>query len=474
MKIQLLITTYNRPQELLLLLKDIKKNAYPFTIGLSIINDCSKGYDPVLNYLDDNFHQNFDYFETSHNYGKKDYWKIIDYAYSLLRNKHFDYFIQIPDDIRLVDDFFEKAVASFEAIQDPQKACVNLLNDFSRNGKAFWTNQSVKKVEFGNQKLLYTGWVDMCFISNRCTLEDLNYQINAIDHNWSNNPTLSSGVGRQISKRLVELDKNIYQVQRSLVIHLDHQSMMHPDHRKAVRLLSNHYTDTITATMATMPGREASLLETVESIIDQVDELHIYFNNISSCPELESNAKIKCYFSENECGDLGDAGKFFTCDQIRGYHFSIDDDIIYPGDYVSTMIQAIEQHERRVVVSCHGRLFEQLPVQSYYKGHTAAFSCLGNVAVPVFAHVIGTGVLAFHSDTIKLQLAIFEYSNMADIWFSKHCNENNVPRLIIPHIKGWLKLSNKYDDNGSIYRHQSINDSFQTQITNSVDWHTVL
>ncbi len=475
MKIKVLITTYNRPDLLLNLLQNIKSEDKFDSVSLMIINDCStEDYSEVQKYLDVFWFDRYDYYLTEKNYGKKDYWQLVNFAYGILQKQQFDYLIQLPDDITLVTDFFTQAINSYNAIPDRKIGCLNILNDYSRNGKSIWTGVKVQDLNFSGLDFMRTGWVDMCFISTRNYLRALQYKINQINHSWSANKNLSSGVGMQISKRLVQLGLRIYQVKKSLVIHDDHPSVMHPEHRKEVQLLTNHNTDKITASMATMPGREKSLEETVASIINQVDELHIYMNEIEHFPMFAHNPKIKILFSKDHHGDLGDAGKFFTSDKIAGYHFTIDDDIIYPSNYVNTLIAAIEKHDRKCVVSCHGRIFNKLPVASYYKNHTQAFSCLHNVLENVYAHVIGTGVLAYHTDTIKVNLSVFEYSNMADIWFSKHCNEHNVPRLIIAHKAAWIKLSKKYDETGSIFTHQSINDSIQTEITNSVTWDTVL
>ncbi len=460
---------------LLSLLRNIQKEAKSYNISLLIIDDCSnKNYSKVEKYLNKIWANCYDYYRTEINYGKKDYWQLINFAYNKLQNDDFDYLFQLPDDITLIKGFFLKAIRSFDLITDKKKACLNILNDYNRNGKTFWTRVKVQDITFSEINYLVTGWVDMCFISSKNYLGYLNFKINPVDYSWSADKNLSSGVGRQISKRLVSKGFHIYQLKKSLIIHNNHPSVMHPEHRREIPLLSNHNSDKITATMATMLGREKSLEEAVNSIINQVDELHIYMNNIDYYPPFASNSKIKLFFSKDHRGDLGDAGKFFTADRISGYHFAIDDDIIYPQNYVSTLITAIEKHKRKYVVSCHGRIFQKLPIKSYYKNHSEAFSCLRSVPNDVFAHIIGTGVLAYHTDTLKINLTLFEYTNMADIWFSKYCNEKNIPRLILAHKKGWMKLSNKYDESGSIYTHQSINDEIQTEITNSVKWDTVL
>jgi hypothetical protein len=222
--------------------------------------------------------------------------------------------------------------------------------------------------------------------------------------------------------------------------------------------------------VASFGARIDSLEETVQSILDQVDELHVYLNEMDRVPYYLKQKKIKVFRSQDEMGDLGDAGKFYTADQVKGYHFTIDDDIIYPKNYVATMIAAIEKYGRRCAVSHHGRNFDRLPVQSYYHDATQQFSCLREVGKSQQVHVCGTGVLAYHTDTLRISVDEFEYTNMGDIWFSKHCAERNIPIMVLEHRRGWIKLCRNFREETSIFTTSSRNDSVQTSVLNSVKW----
>jgi hypothetical protein len=305
---------------------------------------------------------------------------------------------------------------------------------------------------------------------SRAYLNAIHYTVNPVDLRWSAKEGLSSGVGRQISQLLINQGYSIYSVNRSLVIHDDHPSVMHPDHRKNTKLITNHDMGKIVATMATMPGRESSLMSVVESIIHQVDELRIYANNLTKENIHLNHKKVKWFYSKDHLGDLGDVGKFYQCETIKGYHFTIDDDIIYPSDYVYAMIEAIERYNRKCVISTHGRIFPTGYIKSYYKGAMRQFSCLRSVSEDIYAHVIGTGVLAYHTDTLKIPFEIFEASNMADIWFSRYCQQHDIPRMIIKHQGGWIKDSESYDHYTSIYHYNVCDEQLQTRIVNTVKW----
>jgi len=469
-KIIVFITTYERPEMLLNLLKEIKKQGKNFQIKLLINNDCSSAnYAKVIAYLKRYF-KDFYYYEDNIHRGKAYYYHIIHEFYQLVRSESFDYFIQIPDDIQLVDRFFDRAIQKFDSIRDEKKACLNILNDYGRNGHAVWVPVDPKKIQFDSYTFILSGWVDMAYICGRKYFEFLDFKINVVDKNWSGKPGRSSGVGKQISERLFAAGASIYQVSHSLLIHGLHESVMHPHERKKHPLISNHRKDKVTASLATMPSRELSLEETVKSLLPQVDELHVYLNNFTHIPEFLNNDKISVFESAKEVGDLGDVGKFYTADKIKGYHFTVDDDLIYPSDYVNKLIEQIEKHDRKYIVGLHGRIFDNMPVNSYYNGHTAGFTCLGDLNQDVFVHVSGTGVTAYHTDTFRIGVMDFDTINMADIWFSRKANNENVPILLLKHSKGWIKESQKYNRTQTIYHNCHSKDEIQTEVVNSVEW----
>jgi glycosyltransferase involved in cell wall biosynthesis len=470
-RIAIFITTYNRPNLLLSLLKDIYREARGFDLNLLIIDDhSSEDYIAVKYYLQERFAGRYKFIENPVNHGKQFYWKTITNGFQYMASVDFEYFILLQDDLRLMASFFKKAISAFDSILDDQKACLSIRTELSRVMTPCWTNYVPHYVNFPGIECIRTGWVDMLFISDKRFFTILNYQIFPIDNRWSSNKNLSSGVGMQISRRLISQGHSIYALKRSLVIHDHHPSLMHPLLRQDTKLITNHNMDKITATMATMPGREESLKEVITSIIDQVDELRIYTNNLHQVPVNLHNKKIKWLFSKDHAGDIGDAGKFYSIDDIQGYHLTIDDDLIYPPDYVARLISAIEHYERRCTISLHGRSFPPGKISSYYRSATGCYSCLRSVARDVFVHVVGTGVLAYHTDTVRVPFETFQAANMADVWFSKYCQEKKVPRLVLKHAGGWVKDSPYYDQATSIYFNNCNDDTLQTQVMNSIVW----
>ena len=226
--------------------------------------------------------------------------------------------------------------------------------------------------------------------------------------------------------------------------------------------------------MATMPysGRPLALQEVVPRILPQCDELHIYLNDYLSVPEFLKNPKIKIYLSKKHLGDMGDIGKFYGCDSWKkGYHFTVDDKILYPANYTSEMISVIEKYHRKAVVSAHGRIFHNRPSKSYYWDCLVFRGCTMGFPLDAFVHVLGTGAMAFHSSTLpKFDLSLFERINMTDIYFSIFLQQNKIPILNPKRPNAWIWVSNKHDDNYSIHNTWNKKDAIMTELINTVEW----
>jgi len=125
----------------------------------------------------------------------------------------------------------------------------------------------------------------------------------------------------------------------------------------------NH--ETVTFNLAAIPSRTESLHKVILSILPQADAVNVYLNGFETVPQFLYHPKIHCYKSQEEVGDLGDAGKFYRVASLKGYIFTVDDDLVYPKDYAETLIRQIERFKRKAVITCHGRRFNiGRPVQS--------------------------------------------------------------------------------------------------------------
>lgn len=471
-RIAVLITTHQRAEMLLTLLKQINEQGKDFNLTLIIaIDGRQPGYDEVFLFLDQNFpDQHYLLIPPKHG-GKPGYWELTSMLYNEALKMHkwfdhnFDYFIQVPDDINIAENFFFQAIEQFEAITDTRNACLNLIND--GRFQPGWTHIKHKRVTFGRFTYILSGWVDMCFIAKARYFELLNWRINPVNTSWATNPKRSSGVGMQISKRLVKLGMNLYMVQHALVTHGTHKSAMHPDLRKIVPLTCSFQHEKVIAGMASMAGREKSLKQAVQSLINQVDELHITLNSYTSIPDFLQHEKIKV--TSDPANSRGDAAKFSILGK-EGYLFTVDDDLIYPADYVEKMIRSIEKYNRKAIITLHGRTFRSVPVKSYYHCDARVIRCLDAHLADEYIQVPGTGVSAFHSSTIPVRQSDFHVSNMSDIWLGVAAQLHTVPVVAMAHKRGWITESLNYDVLKSIHARMHSRDQFQALVVNSINW----
>jgi hypothetical protein len=227
------ITTYNREDFLHRLLDDIEKNKLNYKILILVFDDASNKPYEMLKY-------NVEYVRYSTNHGKWHYWKLITDTMEVCKHIKSKYFVYLPDDVTLVDDFFMKSIIQYENIKDDNKICLSLLMTIQQIGKKNWTN--FIPIDY-NEDIYKTQWCDLCFISERKLFENLNYKISQISETrWynkrikTNREFLSSGVGEDLSKRLHKMGCGMYHIKNSLVLHGDHESVMNYDKRKDEKL----------------------------------------------------------------------------------------------------------------------------------------------------------------------------------------------------------------------------------------------
>lgn len=168
--------------------------------------------------------------------------------------------------------------------------------------------------------------------------------------------------------------------------------------------------------MATFKGRNPH--DAIKSLLPQVDEFFLYDNELQP--------------------DITDLGKFFQLHKITEpcYFFSVDDDLLYPPNYVQNTIHAIEKHG--CIISHHGR---QLLGKDrlYYTGHKS-FRCLDEQPVTTHLHVAGTGVTAFRTDYFHpTDLHTRPNRRMSDLIFSLEAAKQGKRIMTVPHRKGWIK-----------------------------------
>jgi len=215
------------------------------------------------------------------------------------------------------------------------------------------------------------------------------------------------------------------------------------------------------AGIATIPGREESLRNTVLSLYNQVDKIGVFLNGHSVIPDFLDNPKITVKKGDNS---LGDAAKFWWFQDLKkgDTYLSCDDDLIYPVDYVQKSLEALKRHEG--IITYHGSRIPNKRLRSYYMDRGPVFRCTKNVMIDNQVHIPGTGVSVIPRNSIELPISNFPIKNMADIWLGLAAKKQGVQITCSAHPGNWIKYQEEEMDD-------YVKDRPQTNAVNSINWY---
>jgi hypothetical protein len=213
--------------------------------------------------------------------------------------------------------------------------------------------------------------------------------------------------------------------------------------------------------------RDTCLFKTIDSIYNQADVINVALNSHTKVPErLLNDSKINCFITDNS---IGDGFKFLKLEESNGYFFTVDDDLIYPKTYAQYLIEKFEHYKRKDIVSLHGRIFLNHPVQSYYRSEHHNYRCLGSVLNDVIVELGGTGVMMFHTDLLKFSYKDILYPNMGDIWLAKFATEKKIKTVCLKHDEKYLGYQAEVGSE-TIFDKSAYNDKVQTELVNKINF----
>ncbi len=217
------------------------------------------------------------------------------------------------------------------------------------------------------------------------------------------------------------------------------------ENRKATRrsygllsLFKPKPNEPVTFSLASIPERATSLKLTIKSIYDQCDQIYVYLNGYDEVPGFLSQSKIKVFRSQDH-GDLSANGKvwFLKEENVRGYVFLIDDDIIYPKNYVRRMIETLHKYKHKFAVCVHGSIFSD-QLRWYYQ-RSAMFPFRRALIHDAIVNLPGSGTFAFHADTLEVSYDDFAPFTMVDLILGILCKNQSVPIVSVARHREWLR-----------------------------------
>jgi hypothetical protein len=200
----------------------------------------------------------------------------------------------------------------------------------------------------------------------------------------------------------------------------------------------------VLAALAAQERRAALLPQVLAALRPQVDRLCVYLNGWKSVPECVSKLADEHVLADE---NTGAERKFHWADRWDGIYCSVDDDLLYPPDYVERMVDGVERTHRRAIVSVHGRAYLGRP----HTVHQVAPHGIGfyerNVPCDRPINHAGTGVMAWDARQVRVPTA-FPERNIADMQLAVWAQQNSVPMWLLKHEARWVKNLAPLDSEG--------------------------
>jgi hypothetical protein len=188
-----------------------------------------KDYDPVI--IDDgsSFTMDNPNFISLPHQGKKGFWKNWKHALEMYKNHEDDFVLFLPDDVTNVNmdvilqyhERFKDKPYVFNVLTDHRNSCWNLIRPTN-------IDEDIERI----------GFVDCAFFANRFVFDMIGYDMKDVGKRRFRRKSISSGVGQQLTNRIISEKIPIYRNRKSLVYHGDHPSLMHDEERKKNPLIS--------------------------------------------------------------------------------------------------------------------------------------------------------------------------------------------------------------------------------------------
>lgn len=460
------VNTHKRPYECLRTLKQIHDSH-----NVAVFHDlCDSDYSEVIKYCQD---RGWNFFRTKQHFGKWNFWLLHNIMYEWLDTQKFDYYVQLPDDFVLVEDFFNRAIDLVEKTDKVVNICTTEDRSHLENIEV------IKGVKF-----IRIDWVDCAFISpskhiKSLRLEQPKNSINK-DEKWG------SGVGHSQSRVFLGNSIRSYY---SLVWsdrETTQQTTMHTNKKSDYETLfkfqltkkdRDYIEGLLQKVDVYIPSlwRNKHILKTLASLLQnpEVKTITVVCNNYTQ----EQLSIVR-----NSCKD--NRVKFIYGDNSRGSHERVkhihketgefigfaDDDLIYPNDYYKRLIAGVDKYGG--VVAFQGKVMKKTKAENFYRHIDKNYKCLRKVAHDVTVDNVSCCVLLFRRDSfsyeeLKGMYGRWEHGNMDDLYISWEFSRKGLPLTVLAHEGDYFTHKEKEDGDDYIFTRHKDNCKPQTDFLNS-------
>jgi hypothetical protein len=189
----------------------------------------------------------------------------------------------------------------------------------------------------------------------------------------------------------------------------------------------------IRAHMASFPPRRDLMLRNIGAILGQVDRLFLVLNQFDRVPdEILGNERIVAVIPEE---DLMDVGKFYFRPDPEDLVFTVDDDLVYPADYVAHMRSFTAFMDmNRMLIGLHG-----YSVDPDRLAYTRFFHFRAGIKSIRGVGRLGTGVAMMKGSACPPLADMRGAEGYVDVRFASWQVKRGNLMWIVPHTRGWVK-----------------------------------
>ena len=224
--------------------------------------------------------------------------------------------------------------------------------------------------------------------------------------------------------------------------------------------------------IASLP-RSYHIVQTINSLINQpeVNKIFLVCNNYTDSQynilkkEINKYKNVIIFKSDNTLG-CSERFKYIYLSTSKYIGF-VDDDLIYPENYLSILINACDKYKG--LVSFHGRILKKKKSCNYYRHTLIMYHCMKEVVRDVEVDIIGCGVSLVERALVPEIINYYEKitdANMDDIYFSYLALEYDLKRIVLAHPLNYFKAKKIDESDNYIYTKYKNKCSAQTLFIN--------
>lgn len=223
----------------------------------------------------------------------------------------------------------------------------------------------------------------------------------------------------------------------------------------------------IVGCMTTFPGRFDIIRETAGSIAPQLDALLLYVNeSVEGLPDFSDMPNVIIFDGQKHAGDLLANGKSYLLNFVEDCEvFTLDDDFIYPADYVSRNLDLLRRMDGRCLMTTHGSVVRE-DCDWYYE-RNMVFISIRRVLGLQLCNLAGSGTMCFDQRRLPIDIDDMLQEVMVDLKLSLSARNAGLPLFVLPREKGWLTVIRKP---GLWEKYSGFELTHHTELARREDW----